>query len=34
MIGGAMTQTPDPPLADTVAHATALLTELATGCRG
>jgi hypothetical protein len=36
MIGGAMTQTPDPPLADagTVASATALLTELALGCRG
>jgi hypothetical protein len=36
MIGGAMTQTPDPPLTDAaaVAHATALLIELATGCRG
>jgi uncharacterized protein DUF2786 len=36
MIGGAMTQTPDPPLADagTVASASALLTELAAGCRG
>jgi hypothetical protein len=33
-IGGAMSQIPDPPRADPVAHATALLTELATGCAG
>jgi hypothetical protein len=36
MIGGAMTQTPDPPVADAhaVAQATTLLTELAAGFHG
>jgi hypothetical protein len=34
MIGGAMTTTPDPPSADAIAHAAALVTELAAGCAG
>ncbi|HEY2190688.1 MAG TPA: DUF2786 domain-containing protein [Actinomycetospora sp.] len=34
MIGGAMTQHPDPPPADALAQAAALLAELAVGCSG